>query len=115
MHVKNYPIILKYFAEIFIDRVEECKEFQDCCNVKPHKILGISLTRWLSLENVINRNLEQWDSLQKNFIYCTLEVDGIKSIDLANSMNPEIKTYFYFLSYILNIINKLNKEFQSKK
>ncbi|XP_036322244.1 uncharacterized protein LOC118736257 [Rhagoletis pomonella] len=94
-------------------RISELKEFQNYCCVATHKILGISQTRWLSLEGVICKIIEQWESLKLYFISCFLEVNGIRPAELANAMNAEMKSYFLFLSYILPIINNLNKEFQS--
>ncbi|XP_055909043.1 uncharacterized protein LOC129943941 [Eupeodes corollae] len=38
------------------------EEFQKYFSVEVHKILKMSSTRWLSLENVISRILEQWRS-----------------------------------------------------
>lgn len=95
-------------------RVNELKEFQEYCAVKPHKILGVCQTRWLSLEGVILRILEQWDSLKLYFISCFYEVQGIQPKKIVDEMNNQIKSYFLFLSYILPIINNLNKEFQSE-
>ncbi|XP_036320746.1 uncharacterized protein LOC118735203 [Rhagoletis pomonella] len=94
-------------------RIYEFREFQDYCSVKPHKILGICQTRWLSLEAVICRLIEQWESLRLYFISNFLEVNGIRSAELANAMNSKLKAYLLFLSYILPIINNLDKEFQS--
>ncbi|XP_049310267.1 uncharacterized protein LOC125778069 [Bactrocera dorsalis] len=92
--------IYKFFAHS-PKRIEEFKDFQDYCSVQPHKILGISMTRWLSLEAVINRIIEQWNPLQLYFLDSVLEVNGIKANEMAMQMNdPEIKTYFLFLSYI---------------
>lgn len=96
-------------------RITELQEFQKYCAVEPHKILGISNTRWLSLETVISRIVEQWDSLRLYFISCTLEVTGIRATCLAEKMNKSSKIYFLFLTYILPIINNLNKEFQSER
>ncbi|XP_053968897.1 uncharacterized protein LOC128870314 [Anastrepha ludens] len=93
-------------------RVHDFAEFQDNCSVKPHKILGISYTRWLSLEGVVSRLIEQWDALKLFFINCKLEVNAVRSVQLAEKMNNEIKVYFLFLSYVLPLINNLNKEFQ---
>lgn len=107
--------IFNFFAHSS-KRIAEFKEFQDYCSVKSHKILGISSTRWLSLDNVINRIIEQWDALRLYFISCSLEINGIQSTELAESMSsPRFKIYFLFLSYILHVINNLNKEFQSEK
>lgn len=97
-------------------RISEFKEFQEYCSIKPHKILGLSLTRWLALEKVISRIIEQWQALQLYFISCSMEVNGVKSSEIANLMgNADTKVYMMFLSYILKIINNLNKEFQSEK
>ncbi|XP_017481522.1 PREDICTED: zinc finger protein 862-like [Rhagoletis zephyria] len=54
-------------------RISELKEFQNYCCVATHKILGISQTRWLSLEGVICKIIEQWESLKLYFISCFLE------------------------------------------
>jgi len=39
-------------------------EFQTFCNVKVHKILHPSQTRWLSRLEVVRRILEQWEALR---------------------------------------------------
>lgn len=70
----------------------------------------------MALENVINRIIEQWPALQLYFIAEYFEVHGVKAGEIGELMaDPSIKVYFFFLSYILNIINTLNKEFQSEK
>lgn len=95
-------------------RINELKEFQEYCSVKPHKILGINHTRWLSLEGVILRIIEQWDSLKLYFISNFYEVNGIHAAEFAKNMTNKMKCYLLFLSYILPIINNINKEFQSE-
>lgn len=95
-------------------RVNEFKEFQEYCSVEPHKILGICKTRWLSLEGVVLRIIEQWDCLKLFFISCAYEVNDIKPKKLAEGMTSKMKSYFLFLSYILPIVNNLNKEFQTE-
>ncbi|XP_037932808.1 zinc finger MYM-type protein 6-like [Teleopsis dalmanni] len=95
-------------------RVQEFKEFQEYCNIKPHKMLGLALTRWLSLQQVVLRIIEQWDALQLYFLSHCIEVNDIKPKDLANLMAmKETKAYMLFLTYILKIVNDLNIEFQS--
>jgi len=106
--------IYKYFS-YSAKRLKEFEEFQKYFALPAHKILGLSLTRWLALEACINRVLEQWDALKLYFISSFGEVSGIHSKTLAEQMDKvETKVYFYFLSYILKIINDLNKEFQSE-
>lgn len=96
-------------------RIHELKEFQEYCNSEPHKMLGLSVTRWLALEAVVSRIIEQWKPLQLYFLSCALEVNGGKPIEISNLLaNEEIRVYMMFLSYILKIINNLNKEFQSE-
>lgn len=70
-------------------RIKDLKEFQSYCSVRPHKILGISKTRWLSLHAVINRIIEQWESLRLYFISCCIEVSGIREAELAEAMKAE--------------------------
>lgn len=107
--------VYKFFS-FSSKRINEFIEFQEYCSQKPHKILGISETRWLNLEQVINRIIEKWDPLKLYFLSCYLEVRGVQASDLAKLMHqPEMKIYFLFLSFILKIINNLNKEFQSEK
>ncbi|KAF0708776.1 Uncharacterized protein FWK35_00025335 [Aphis craccivora] len=48
-------------------RQAELKQFQMFLNLKPHKLLHPSQTRWLSLIAVVSRILEQWDSLKLYF------------------------------------------------
>lgn len=60
------------------------------------------------------RIVEQWDCLKLYFISCFYEVNGVRSAELAEGMSSKIKCYFLFLSYILPLINNLNKEFQSE-
>lgn len=95
-------------------RQAEYKEFQESFNVKTHKILKTSSTRWLSLENVVSRILEQWTPLQHFFLHSSFESDV--NSDMANKIRAELnnhnKFYFFFLNYILNLTNKLNLEFQ---
>ena len=45
-------------------RQQDLLEFQMFVGVKPHKLLKIGQTRWLSLESCVERVLEQWDALQ---------------------------------------------------
>lgn len=48
-------------------RQSQFVEFQNFCSIKVHKILHPSQTRWLSLLEVVNRILEQWEALRLFF------------------------------------------------
>lgn len=97
-------------------RQSELQEFQTFLNIKPHKILKLSQTRWLSLGEVVNRLLEQWNALELFFTRAALE-DNLQSAKcIINALrNPIYKVYYTFLSYILDIVNKLNLLFQRER
>ncbi|KAJ8918500.1 hypothetical protein NQ315_015205 [Exocentrus adspersus] len=59
-------------------RLLELKEFQQFLKIKPHKILKVSQTRWLSLQAVVDRILEQWEPLKLLFTRAALE-DNLQS------------------------------------
>ncbi|KAJ8932884.1 hypothetical protein NQ314_014365 [Rhamnusium bicolor] len=109
--------IISYFSHSS-KRLEELKECPVFAEIKPHKLLKLSQTRWFSLQAVVNRILEQWSAL---ILFFTNESYN-KNKD--NIMNPQpildavnndvFKLYFSFLSYILDIVNKINIEFQSQ-
>lgn len=107
--------IYSYFSHSS-KRINELNEFQSFYNIEPHKILKLSQTRWLSLQMVVNRILEQWQPLELFFTRAALE-DNLQSAKtiLHALKNPIYKIYFSFLSYILELINKLNVLFQSEK
>lgn len=56
--------IYSYFCHS-AKRISEFKDLQELFSVKTHKLLKTSATRWLSLEQVIKRVLEQWDCLTR--------------------------------------------------
>ncbi|XP_037792079.1 uncharacterized protein LOC119587413 [Penaeus monodon] len=58
--------IYTYFAHS-AKRKYEFKQFQTLFELKPHKILHASQTRWLSLHQAVERVLEQWEALQEYF------------------------------------------------
>ena len=48
-------------------RKKEFQAFQVTCETKLHKIIKHGSTRWLSLQNCIDRLIKQWKPLQKFF------------------------------------------------
>ncbi|XP_050710711.1 zinc finger protein 862-like [Eriocheir sinensis] len=95
-------------------RFTEYEEFQKFTEAPLHRILHPSFTRWLSLEEVVKRVLEQWPTLKLYFTSAALE-DKMASASaiLQELHNPVIKMYFSFLAYILPAVNKLNLDFQA--
>lgn len=104
-----------HFSRSF-KRKKELQEFQEFCQVPIHNILNISQTRWLSLENVVNRVLEQWPALQ---LYFTEKVAD--KVDPSNTVktildafnNNYCKAQLEFMSYQLHRVNAFNTLFQS--
>lgn len=96
-------------------RMNEFKQFQEFVNIQPHRILRPSQTRWLSLQCVVDRILEQWDAHVLYFQGAALE-DHLESAEKIYGalLNPVYKIYFSFLSHILPVVTKMNKEFQSE-
>ncbi|XP_030764914.1 uncharacterized protein LOC115889120 [Sitophilus oryzae] len=85
--------------------LNECQSFLD---EKPHKMLHPSQTRWLSLQEVVNRILLHWNSLKLVFQDAVL-AENLQSFQttLNNLNDPIYKLYFLFLSYVLEIVNQL--------
>lgn len=63
---KNIKNIFNHFAHS-PKRIGNFRVFQNYFNIKNHKILRLSATRWLSFESVVNRLLEQMDPLKYYF------------------------------------------------
>lgn len=105
--------IYTYFSHSF-KRQHEFKEFQHFFEVKPHKLLQLSCTRWLSLLTVVRRVLQQYVPLTSYFQL--QHFDGItnsQAITLALD-NPINKMYLEFLEFILPTLVDLNLEFQAE-
>lgn len=96
-------------------RMSELQNFQEFIQLKPKKLLRPSQTRWLSLEQVVNRVLVLWPTLIPFFTLAAVEDNLQAAATLLNSLlNPIYKLYFLFLSYVLSLVNKINLEFQSE-
>ncbi|KAJ8895526.1 hypothetical protein PR048_000862 [Dryococelus australis] len=82
-------------------------EFQEFVNMKPHKMLYPSQTRWLSLQAVVSQLLEQYDTL-KLFFTDAVFTDRLQAAEtILNMLNdPVQKLYLIFLSLCLkSLIN----------
>lgn len=96
-------------------RITEYGEFQKFVEVKPHKLLHPSQTRWLSLVQVVKRFLQQYDALSLYFKSEFLEKKNRTVESIYNLLNCKVtKLYFEFLSYALTLFTDLNIEFQSE-
>ncbi|CAK1590602.1 unnamed protein product [Parnassius mnemosyne] len=104
--------IYNYFKSIS-KRQSELKEFQYFAEADVHKILRPAQTRWLSLNAVVQRILEQWDVLRLYFNSKWLEESECHDIHACLN-DPIIKAYYYFLAWMLPKFTTLNSCFQSE-
>ena len=97
-------------------RQDVYNEFQAFFGVKPLKILSPAQTRWLSLQECVNRILEQYEAL-KNYFVLTANDDPSYTNDrtLASLQNHFTQAYLEFLSYQLERLNDFNRLFQSEQ
>lgn len=94
-------------------RKNEFKEFQSFCDVKPHKLLHVAQTRWLSLQMAVNRVVEQWQPLTLYFSQKHLEDRLSASSAIYEALqDPSVLMYFTFLTFILPKFTKMNLMFQ---
>lgn len=92
------------------------KEFQSFVGVKPHKILHPAQTRWLSLRQVVDRLLEQYDALHLFFIDAVANDRLLMAEEiLKNFRDPQTKLFLEFLSFALPIFTNLNALMQSEE
>jgi hypothetical protein len=65
---------------------------------------------------VVNRVLESWDALKLYFTGAVLQDNLRNTQHILEAFNtPVVKLYLLFLSYILDIVNRINIEFQSEQ
>ncbi|CAG5030011.1 unnamed protein product [Parnassius apollo] len=86
------------------------KIFQAFTNIKPHKLLHPSQSRWLSLIEV-----EQLPAI-KLYFQAAVHVDRLLSAQsiLSKALEPTTELYIEFLKFALPIFIDLNKEMQSE-
>ncbi|KAL1478592.1 hypothetical protein MTO96_034971 [Rhipicephalus appendiculatus] len=91
------------------------QEFQKLAEVKPHKLLHPSQTRWLSLEVGVTRLLEQMPALILFFRKAAIK-DRLLAAEtiLEKLSDPSTKLYLEFLEYMLPYFTNPNKEMQSE-
>ncbi|XP_064082920.1 uncharacterized protein LOC135198931 [Macrobrachium nipponense] len=107
--------IYTYFAHS-AKRKNEFQEFQSFCDVKPHKLLHVAQTRWLSLHLAVNRVVEQWQPLKLYFSQKHLEDRLSTPSAIYVALNdPAVFMYFKFLAFILPKFTQLNLMFQKRE
>lgn len=104
---------LKYSSK----RQQELGKLQTLLDIPEHKFVRLHKVRWLSLEAVVNRLLEQYPVLLKYFEEERVKVkkndDAVKILDRLK--NPFTRLSLEFLSFVLKLVCKRNREFQSEE
>ncbi|KAB0790621.1 hypothetical protein PPYR_14935 [Photinus pyralis] len=97
-------------------RQHDFRQFQSFLNLEIHKLLHPSQTRWLSLNEVVGRIIEQWDALKLYFTNTWLSDRLVATEQIFNALNdPFMKLYYLFLLWILPKFTEFNKYFQSAR
>lgn len=92
---------------------EVLREFQVFYETEPHKMLRPCQTRWLSLQQCVDRILEQWDALSHYFILQNHEDPTHVNTHIIQTLqNPLLKCLMHFVSYSLSLFNDYNCHFQ---
>ncbi|XP_055590147.1 uncharacterized protein LOC129742291 [Uranotaenia lowii] len=96
-------------------RASEFSMIQEILELKPLKMLHPAATRWLSLESVVKRVLERFEELELFFSFQSNNDQNATAKRILNHLqDPMTKLILFFLSYILPLINNLNRLFQSE-
>lgn len=97
-------------------RIEAFKEFQTFAQTPIHKMLHPAQTRWLSLEAVVSRILEQYNALILFFTDATVTDRTLAPENILTKLNDRFtKLYFEFLKFSLAFFNTLNRQMQCEK
>ena len=97
-------------------RMYEFSEFQEFCETKPHKLLHVSQTRWLSFHMAVARLLEQWNPLKLYFTHKNMEDRLQTTASIFDSLNdPSLFLYITFINFNLPKFNALNLLFQRQE
>ncbi|KAK3911427.1 Zinc finger protein 862 [Frankliniella fusca] len=97
-------------------RVAQFAEFQQYLEVAEHKMLLLSVTRWLCLRENIDRILEQWEPLRLYLTEARFE-DSTHGTEMLYSWlnDPQMKAYYLFLAWVLPKVSQMNAYFQHSK
>jgi hypothetical protein len=107
--------IHSYFSQSS-KRLSQFHQFQVFLNLKEHKIMHPSATRWLSMLSVVVRIVEQWDALKLYYNDQWLSEKLLSSKTIFDQLNdPFTKAFYLFLEWVLPKFVLLNKYFQTDK
>ncbi|XP_065213012.1 uncharacterized protein LOC135840413 [Planococcus citri] len=98
-------------------RQQHLAGIQKILDLPEHKILKFKKVRWLSLQGVVERYVEQYDALLQFF-----ETERTRSSNNAEAVSIHVRLqnrwfrlYLHFLNFVLPVVINLNREFQSEQ
>lgn len=92
------------------------KDFQIFTNTKIDKLLHPAQTRWLSLESVVVRILEQYNALILFFTDAVTTERTVAAKTIFTRLEePLTKCFLQFLEFVLAFFNNMNKEMPSSR
>ncbi|XP_068204715.1 zinc finger BED domain-containing protein 5-like [Palaemon carinicauda] len=104
------------FMKCSSKRQAQLLQLQAFLDLKPHKMLHPSQTRWLSMAAVVSRILQQWEALKLFFIdMCASEKIVSAQEILEYLCDPILKFFFFFLQWVLPKFNSFNAYLQSSR
>jgi hypothetical protein len=113
-YLEDLLVHIFFYLKYSPKRVQAIGDLQKLLHVPEHKILQLHKVRWLSLESVVNRTLEQYKVLLA-FFEKEKSVANEKGQKIFDQLkNPYTRLYFEFLSFVLRLICKRNAEYQSE-
>ena len=100
-------------------RRETFESFQDFVDCAKECILRPSSTRWLTLQNAVNRIIQQYNALFLYFTDVVNEASASKistsEIDILKTLrDPLTRPYLEFVAYALSTLNDFNTTFQAE-
>ena len=100
-----------YYFQKSPRRLRQCEEFQSFVECKPHKLLKVCQTLWLSHEIVVNRLIEQYEALLSYFRSTEDKQAIVRRVKIVLE-KPLTKVYLLFLCSVLPIVNNFNRYMQ---
>ncbi|KAG0420405.1 hypothetical protein HPB47_003508 [Ixodes persulcatus] len=97
-------------------RVDVFQKFQRLLELKPHKLLRPTQTRWLSLHAAVARVLEQYDALTAYFAAAASTERLLAPATIHERLaDPVNKLFLEFVDFILPSFTNLNRLMQSER
>lgn len=91
-------------------------QFEESYENSSLKILKLSETRWLARHQCVQRFLIIWDDLVRFFTEQIFSEKSEAAKKFLSSLSRlDIKGYFHFLEFVLNILNCFNASFPARK